>query len=370
MKGALALVTCAVLVTAGMALPADDRPSPLDEKASLSPPGPAPAAMGDGEGVDDAAHFRYYQNESNIIHWYEWWYVNVKGEDGNNLLVEFFTFGDLNNPLASAVGIVLIHMKEDGTVFRSLKSYPGINYALDYEKCDVVIDGDYFRQDDTGTTYTITYTNAICGLELNLSVESCTRSVTQAPSAVYGNEWMSWNVAVPLGNATGTLSYHDLSGRHTYDLEGRGYHDHNWGIARKLPLEWDWGEFSDPRQGASITYGMVSLDDQPFVGGIYFANATTSVALYMPDLRIRYLQWERIAGVDKPVRLRLQGANQAMTVNLTITYLRHYVIASVVSKGMPYLMGTLRGTVTVQGHTYTLSGATGFYEHHFFNFLG
>lgn len=370
MKGVLAIVTCTVLVTASMVLPTYHHPSSLDEKTSPPPSVPEPVTMDSGNGVDDGAHFKYYQNESNIIHWYEWWYMNVKGTDGNNLLVEFFTFGDLNNPLTSAVGIVLIFMKEDGTVFRSLKTYPGIDYTLDYEKCNVTIDGNSFRQDDTGTTYTVTYTNALNDLVLNLTLEARTQSIAQAPTARYGNQWMSWNAAVPLGVTSGTLSYRDMSGRHTYNLEGRGYHDHNWGISRKLPLEWDWGEFSHGQQGTSITYGMVSLHDQPFVGGIYFANATVSAALYLPDLRVRYLQWEEIAGINKPVRIRLQGANEVMAVNLTVTYLQHYMIASVGGMGMPYLMGTIQGTVTVQGHTHTFSGATGFYEHHFFNFLG
>jgi hypothetical protein len=369
MKSILIFMTCVMLVIGGMSIHGQNQAEISTVIPSSSTTSSPPLPQTTFDPLDNAAHFRFYQNESNIIHWYEWWYMNVKCSNGNNLVVVFFTTGDLNNPLLSLVGVVLIFMNEDGTVFRSLKTYPGIQYDLDYNICNISIDGDRFQQDVTGTRYRVTYQNPINDVTLNLSLVAISRSITQAPSAIYRDEWMSWLVAIPLGKATGTLSFRDRTRIYTYTLDGRGYHDHNWGIARKLPMVWDWGEFSDDFQTASITYGMASIDGQPFVGGLYFSNASCSMAIYRPDLNIDYLEWASIHGVEKPTLINLHGSTSGFSVNITIELFKPYIIASLGNYGIPYLMGTLRGNALINGQEYIFRDVTGFYEHHCFNLL-
>ena len=149
MRALMALVVAIVMVAGSVGLTAEMQ-HPTDGAGPPSSLAPTMAAGGD-DGVDDAAHFKYYQNDSDISRWYEWWYLNVKTENGHSLLIEFFTFGDLNNPFASAVGVVMLFMHEDGSTYKSLKSYPGIPYSLSYETCDVSITGDRFVQRDDGT---------------------------------------------------------------------------------------------------------------------------------------------------------------------------------------------------------------------------
>ena len=330
---------------------------------------PVPQCLNElSDGIDDAAHFKYHQNDSNIINWYEWWYANVKGDDGNNLLVEFFTFGNLNNPVASAAGVVMIFMKSDGSTFKSLDSYPFIDYSLGYKKCDVKIAGDRFLEQDNGS-YAITYHNAINDVSLQMNIHPVNKGIKAIPTKAGIDKWMKWNVAVPYGKADGTLEYTDKEGHHFYKLSGRGYHDHNWGISRKLSLDWDWGEFTDGGTNATITYGMVRFGDGPFEGGIYFSNKTETRAIHMPDLNIEYLKWGKICGFKKPTELRMHGSNGSFSVDVTVKLERAYVIG-VANVGMPYLMGKMNGEANVDGSAYTFSHVTGFYEHHFFNPFG
>jgi len=142
---------------------------------------------------------------------------------------------------------------------------------------------------------------------------------------------MKWIIPIPYGRVDGTLEYTDRDGHHVYELEGRGYHDHNWGIFRMFALEWDWGEFTDRTDNASITYGMVKFGDKP-------ENSTGAV--YMPDLSIEYLKWEKICGFKKPTEIRMYGSN-----------------------------GSFSADVTVKLDS-TFSDVTGFYEHHFLNPFG
>ncbi len=320
------------------------------------------------DDVDDAAHFKYYQNESNIINWYEWWYVNVKGSDGNNLLVKFFTFGNLNNPVASAVGVVMIFMKEDGSVFKSLKSYPFIDYNLDYEKCNVTITEDTFHESGE-KNYTITYHNTINDVSLHLNVSRTTRGITAIPTETGECEWMKWNIPVPCGVTDGTLEYTDKNGHHTYTISGKGYHDHNWGISRKLSIDWDWGEFSDDSIPASITYGMAKFDDGLFEGGIYFSNESMRKAIHMPDLKLEYLKWDTICGFKKPTKLHMYGSNGSFSADVTVEIEKAYIIG-MGEVGMPYLMGKMSGELNIDGKDYKFSDIIGFYEHHFLNPFG
>jgi len=355
----LMLITASVSI---VSITGEEKAEKTDDTVHHAAP---PALEGLSDGIDDAAHFRYHQNDSNIINWYEWWYANVKGDDGNNLLVEFFTFGNLNNPVTSAVGVVMIFMKSDGSTFKSLKSYPFIDYTLDYEKCNVTVTEDRFAE--YGGNYTITYHNTINDVSLRLNIHSVNRGINAIPTREGVKDWMKWNIPVPYGKADGLLEYTDKNGQHSFHISGRGYHDHNWGISNEFTLEWDWGEFSD--KNASLTYGMAKFGDKPFEGGIYFSNKTSTAAIHMPDLNVEYLKWDKICGFKKPTEVHMYGSNGSFSADVTVELEKVYVIG-IGRVGMPYLMGKMNGKIMVDGREYTLSGSTGFYEHHFFNPFG
>jgi hypothetical protein len=311
---------------------------------------------------DNAAHFKYFQNDSHIIRWYEWWYLNVKGDDGNNLLIQFFTFGDLDSPLKSVVGIILVFMKEDGTTFQSIKSYPFIEYSLDYEKCNVTIDGDVFIAVNK-SFYKVTYHNRINDVFLTLNLSKTTYGIKAIPSHLHEWEWMKWYIPAPSGNTEGALQYTKDGKRHSYALNGRGYHDHNWGIAKKYSLKWDWGEFSDETHPISVAYGWVGFGESSMTGGAYVTNETTGASIYLPSLHFEYQEWVDINGIIKPSKIHLYGRSENLTIDVTVELQKVYILGiEKVSK--PYLFGKMTGGIMVYGHWYPIDTA-GFYEHHF-----
>ena len=325
-----------------------------------------PVLCGDEPDMkDDAAHFKYFQNDSHIIYWYEWWYMNVKGEDKNNLLIEFFTFGNLNNPLTSAVGITLIFMKKDGSTFESVKGYPGIEYSLDYEKCNVNIDDDVFMAVNE-SFYRVTYHNRINDVSLTLNLSKVTYGIKAIPSHLQDWEWMEWHIPVPYGKAEGVLKYTENGREYIYSIKGRGYHDHNWGMAKKFSLKWDWGEFSDEKYPISLAYGWVGFGKSSFTGGAYITNESSGEEIYLPDLKFEYKEWIEINGFKRPSKIHLYGSNENFSLDVTIKLHKLYIIG-IGSIGTPYLFGKATGKIMLNGHLYTIN-TTGFYEHHFFTF--
>ncbi len=333
------------------------------ETKEYAPPDTPILCSDEPDMKDNAAHFKYFQNDSHVIRWYEWWYMNVKGEDGNNLLIKFFTFGDLNNPLASVVGIILVFMKEDGSTFESIKSYPCIEYSLDYEKCDVNIDGDVFIAVNK-SFYKVTYHNRINDVSLSLNLSKITYGIKATPSHLQEWEWMKWYIPVPCGKVEGVLKYTKDGKRHISPIKGRGYHDHNWGIAKKFSLKWDWGEFSDETHPISIAYGWVGFGESSVTGGAYATNETTGESIYLPNLQFEYEEWIEVNGFKKPSRIHLYGITENFSIDVTIELQKFYIIG-VGDVGTPYLFGRVTGNIICNGHSYDIH-TTGFYEHHFF----
>ncbi len=369
MRG-LVVFVAAVVIVSGAGLTAEVQ-QPVDSVVEQPSGDPTDPATADGDdGVDDAAHFKYYQNDSDISRWYEWWYLNVKAESGHRLLVEFFTFGDLNNPAASAVGVVMLFMDEDGSTYKSLKSYPGIPYTLSYERCNVYIDGNRFVRRDDGS-YDVTYTNHLQQVHVDLHLSGLTEPISGRESQLNDREWMSWNAAVPAGEVQGTVRFRDEGELRRYDMAGVGYHDHNWGISRKLPLQWDWGEFTDPSVPASFVYGAAKIGGGSYEhGGVHFTTETEEWVIPMSNVSIAYRRWRDIAGVAKPTVIDITGANGSFSVDATVRLHRYYMVAGTGLFGMPYLVGSLTGDIHAGGRHYELSSVIGFYEHHYFSPFG
>ncbi|MCD6573919.1 MAG: hypothetical protein J7K95_07500 [Thermoplasmata archaeon] len=287
---------------------------------------------------NDAAHFRYYQNDSHIKHWYEWWYFNVKN-GSKALLLYFFTFGNLNKPTKSVVGIVTAFFNGNESIV-SITSYPFIDYSLDYEKFNITVAGN--RAYKTGNKYIINYKAR--NIEIVAKMESRGIPFGGVPTMLDKWQWMAWYVAMPYGNASVTIETNGGKCK----FKGMAYHDHNWGIAKAMQLKWDWGEFCNGN--SSIIYGIAND-----IGGLYFVNESM-VRQY--NISLSYEKWIFIKGFIKPSLIHI--FSQDKKIDLYVEMKKAYVLG-IKNFGKPYLLGKMHGSF--YGSSIT---AIGFYEHHGF----
>jgi len=287
-------------------------------------------------GDNDAAHFLYYQNDSHIDNWYEWWYFNVKS--GNRaLLLYFFTFGNLNNPIRSIVGVVAAFFNGNKSVV-SITSHPFINYTLNYEEFDIKIARNRAYKFDNN--YIVEYKAA--NLEIKATMKSNGKPFGGTPTNLKNWQWMAWYVAIPYGNASVVVKINGKEHR----FYGKAYHDHNWGIAKPMQLKWDWGEFSC--SNFSIIYGIANG-----IGGLYFVNESVAKQY---NISISYEKWIFINGFIKPSLLHLFSEDKK--IDLYVNLKKVYVMG-IKNFGKPYLLGKMHGKF--YGETIN---AIGFYEHH------
>ncbi len=298
---------------------------------------------------NDAAHFKYHENESHILQWYEWWYANLKGENGKGIVTIFFTLGDLNNPILSTAGVFVAFLDEKESI-EKITCYPFIDYSLDYEKCNVSIAGNRFYEKDG--TFIIEYEEKGFSISMKLYPEG----------KPFGNatkikdwQWAAWYVAMPYGKGEAWVK---CKGREYY-IKGNAYHDHNWGISKKMDFKWDWGEFNVNNEFA-IIYGFAGNGERK--GGIHFVNGSDHIFIPYGEAKIEYIEWERICGFKEPTKMHLYGQQENISIDFYVELQKAYMLGYK-KIGKPYLLGKTYGSIKINGKEMRFS-SVGFYEHH------
>lgn len=337
-----AAIVVVVILLAGVAC----APRSGTQHAVMPPCSDAPSSI-HFWGSDDAAHFKYHEDEPHIIHWYEWWYANIRGEE-HDIIVMFFTLGDLNRPLARVVG-VFAALLDEGECIESFTCRPCIDFTLDYERCNVTIAGNRFYEENG--IFFITYEKG--DFSLTMRIEPGGVPFTSVRT-LEGWQWGGWHVGAPYGTGNATVRYNG----DTFEVRGHAYHDHNWGISRARQLNWDWSEFFIGN--ASIVYG--AAGNRALKGGIHYVDDTTHIFLPEDASYIEYVEWERINGFTKPAKMHMYGENEHLRVDLYIELEKVYILGFG-TMGKPYLQGRAYGEVSIDGVTKSVN-ATGFYEHH------
>lgn len=299
---------------------------------------------------NDAAHFKYYENESHLINWYEWWYANLKNND-EGVIAFFFTFGNLNT-FSRLVGVFISYLNESESI-EAIICHPFLPFHLDYEKCNVSIAGNRFYEEN-GKFFIEFY-----GRNLKLRMEM------EAYGKRYGSEakikdwqWAGWYVATPYGVGRAWIEY---KGKRKY-VEGAAYHDHNWGFSKMHRFSWDWGEFNVANKYA-IIYGIAGIDDE-MRGGVHFVNNSSHIFIPYDKINVEYLEWRKIGWAEKPVKIHLYGGNKSLSIDFYVELHRAYILGYK-NEGKPYLLGKASGRIWVNGKEMDFE-SIGFYEHHGF----
>jgi hypothetical protein len=171
---------------------------------------------------------------------YEWWYCDARFSNGMILVAVFRLDGDERG--APVQQIWLSISDGDRVMADQRLDFKPEEVSADKERCDVSIGSSHFRSVDGLDTYEIFVdpaTNNGFGADVKLE-----RTVTSyRPGTGFweneDGEYFAWFDAVPGGRMTGTVT----ANGETSEVEGSGYHDHNWG---NVPMDvlfsdWLWG---------------------------------------------------------------------------------------------------------------------------------
>ena len=206
---------------------------------------------------EDAYHYKYSLDGINDNLYTEWWYFNVYNEE-MQFLVCYLLFdpGNLTG-IGDAEVLAVVY---DGMPLIGFMSTSVSDFTADYEKPNVTIGSNtLLALNDTtfvvnGSCYDI-YLNI--PIQWNLRYTMDVGSWFGAPEPMLvghrPDDWMQWLSYMTGANVHGTITIGGI----TYDMSGRGYHDHNWGEWLFDDPQWNWAQVSAPEENVSLIIGDV-----------------------------------------------------------------------------------------------------------------
>ena len=170
---------------------------------------------------------------------YEWWYSDFSFKDGTKAVIIFYSKSPIEayGPVKPQASIELT--LPDGTKYEDFVSCSIEDSYFSKEHCDVKVKDSRIVGDLKH--YDITFKGS--KIQATVSLDGTIRSWrSQSGSIFFGNKeeyYFAWLPAIPEGQAKAEITYNNT----TLNLEGSGYHDHNWGnvIMLKLMHHWYWG---------------------------------------------------------------------------------------------------------------------------------
>lgn len=170
---------------------------------------------------------------------YEWWYNDFSFNDGSKIVIIFFSKSpiEVNGPIKPQATIE--YTLTDGTKYEDQVSCSIEESYFSKEQCDVKVGESRITGDLKH------YSIVFKGKKIQAQV-SLTGTIpswrSQTGSIFFGDKeehYFSWLPAIPEGKAKASITLDNK----TIELEGSGYHDHNWGNISMIKLmhHWYWG---------------------------------------------------------------------------------------------------------------------------------
>lgn len=193
---------------------------------------------------------------------YEWWYFDMILDDGSKAVIHFNTKDNKTIDKDGTIpSVVLKITAPDGREYKDNVILPASSAEFSHDHCGVkfgphTIEGDlkiykiYVEQ--TGGTNGTDGAGGT-GMASNVGVDLTLTSTSKpwrpgAGGFTFGEDeagYFTWLCAVPRGNVSGTLYYNGK----VHQVNGTGYHDHQWGnMAHNRTWDhWLWGrqDFGD-----------------------------------------------------------------------------------------------------------------------------
>ncbi|MFV0359506.1 hypothetical protein [Tropicimonas sp.] len=179
---------------------------------------------------------------------WEWWYVDCELEDGNSIAMVYKNADNIY-PIGLAPQVEISFAMKDGTSSFDYVPFRAGQLRQSREKCDLHIGKAYFTGDLE--TYRIHFEGRndddvliVIDLEMESTCEPwrpATGQFVGDPSQSVDGDPPSFNWFCALPGARVKAKYR--IGDQSYESEGTGYHDHNWGNVpmQAVVEQWYWG---------------------------------------------------------------------------------------------------------------------------------
>lgn len=176
---------------------------------------------------------------SGDINSYEWWYFDAQYSNGCKFVVIFYTKDRFDvKGKGKPTATLDVTLPNGQTICRTITDSTKKVIDASKEKCDVKIENSYIKYD--GGKYYIHFVDEL--IQYDCVMESKLPMYRPDTGHIYfgdnENLYFAWLVAQPNAKVTAEVK---VNGE-TLELEGTGYHDHNWGNVEmsRIINHWYW----------------------------------------------------------------------------------------------------------------------------------
>jgi hypothetical protein len=263
---------------------------------------------------DDAYH---YSPDSINDHLYtEWWYFNVYNNDRQFMVTYFLT--DPANLTGLGGAEVLAIVYNDMPLLGHTSTS---DFSADYEKPNVTI-GSNTLLALNNTTIVINGScrdiNTNTQIQWNLTYTMNVGSWFGMPAPIHvghtPDDWMQWLSYMTGADVAGTITIDET----TYNMSGRGYHDHNWGEWLFDDPQWNWAQVSLPEENVSLIIGDVVAPPARSTMMAFKYNGTT-ITFDDIDLTHTGYGFDPITSKLYPDEYHITGNNDEYSIDVAIT---------------------------------------------------
>ncbi len=171
---------------------------------------------------------------------YEWWYFDAILNNGYKVVV-FFYAANPNPGTGGRTGVELVLLRPNGVKTQRFIAYPRSEFKASRERPDVQIGKNYLRADYSGDlpVYEIHLDEDDLAFHLTYHAQVSGWRPGSGHSRFGSVGTFAWVVPVPRARVTGSIR----DGEQTIQVEGVGYHDHNWldFQFQRIIEYWMWG---------------------------------------------------------------------------------------------------------------------------------
>jgi len=219
---------------------------------------------------------------------YEWWYFEGTFDNGYSAVVIAWPM-NYSKPWRRQCTVQLSIYTPEGETFKHYIFPPRSAFSASSESCDVRVGDSYMRgaypryeisMEAEGDRVDLVFESEVPGWKPQTGV-----NIVPFPRL----KSMGWVVPVPRARVTGTLT---MDGK-TVEVEGHGYHDHNFGEAPIFHSvdNWHWGHIVSGDLG--ITWADITMNRSlGYQHALMFLLSRSGRLVHeSPDIRLSYSGW-------------------------------------------------------------------------------
>jgi hypothetical protein len=296
---------------------------------SLWPAFPASLIDGEGERAYVDPDFIETLSRIDVFHppvvdsiqtWAEWHYFNYHDDQGRSLYVSINALAFEEDRAASGYsrGMVLFqYVDPDGKRTRMLDVLPGREIAASTEAPDLLMGLNAVRFDAGSYRINVALSDSTGRpVTVELDLQATPHQYVPPVTPMGSDTQFGYVVPVVRGHMTGRVR---LDGQ-SIELDGVGYHDHNWGHFREAV--WDWGVVHVGEY--TVLYGRFAntadaLADKPILFALFDGDGPRPFAL----THSYTVEWNP-AGANSPmtpraVRMRSRVGQDRLELDIDVT---------------------------------------------------